>query len=125
MAVLLDTHVLLWAAAGDPRVSPATLRLLAKPESVHFSVVNLWEVVIKSVASRLPIAAEDLRRQSLAAGLSELPVRGHHVLEVARLPALHRDPFDRILLAQASSEGMRLLTVDAKLLAYGAPAERA
>jgi PIN domain nuclease of toxin-antitoxin system len=59
------------------------------------------------------------------AGFGELAVRGHHVLEVAKLPDLHRDPFDRVLLAQAGSEGLRLLTVDPKVLAYGLPAEPA
>ena len=99
--------------------------MLADPRDVHFSVVNIWEIVIRGGKLGLRFDAESVRRAALAAGLSEIPVRGHHVLAVARLPHLHRDPFDRILLAQAAAEGLKLLTVDARVLAYGEPAQQA
>jgi PIN domain nuclease of toxin-antitoxin system len=126
--VLLDTHVLLWAAADSPRLSPATRDLLTGPgHEVVFSVVNLWEVVIKNSLGRADFSVDPflLRSQALQAGFRELPVRGHHVLGVAALPPIHADPFDRMLLAQAISEQMTLLSADKAVLAYGDPARQA
>lgn len=89
-----------------------------------FSVASLWEVVIKSALGRADfrVEADALRRGLLAAGYEELAVEARHALVVAALPALHADPFDRMLLAQATAEGLPLLTADAAVLAYGAPA---
>lgn len=125
---LLDTHVLLWAAADSPRLNPATRDLLAGPgHEIVFSVVNLWEIVIKNSLGRADFSVDlaQLRGRALQAGFRELPVRGQHVLGVAALPALHSDPFDRMLLAQAAAEQMPLLTADKGVLAYGEPARQA
>jgi len=122
---LLDTHVLLWSAQGSDRLSHETRRLLLDPTvDVVFSVVSVWEIVVKSSLGRTDFAVDPdaLRAGALRAGFGELPIRGNHVLDVARLPPLHQDPFDRILLAQARVENLRLLTADRRVLAYGEPA---
>ncbi|UNX55364.1 type II toxin-antitoxin system VapC family toxin [Georgenia sp. TF02-10] len=122
---LLDTHLLLWAAAGSPRLPDWTRQVLAdSPADVSFSVVSLWEIVIKVRGGGGRLVAEPmlLRDYARAAGMVELPVRGEHVLELHQLKPLHKDPFDTLLLAQARSESLELLTVDRQLLAYGPPA---
>ena len=122
MLTLLDTHLLLWAAAGSDRL-PAQARLLIEDPDRHcvFSVVSLWEIVVKSAIGRadFSVDARALRNGLLANGYVELDVRAQHALAVADLPALHRDPFDRMLVAQALAEGMTLLTVDRKVADYG------
>ena len=126
--LLLDTHVLLWAAERSSRLSARAAALIDDPtQVVAFSVVSLWEVVIKSGLGRRDFAVEagQLRRAAAGVGMEELPVRGHHALAVAQLKPLHADPFDRLLLAQAAAERMTLLTADARLLAYGEPARQA
>lgn len=122
MLTLLDTHLLLWAAAGSDRL-PAQARLLIEDPDrpCVFSVVSLWEIVVKSAIGRadFSVDARALRNGLLANGYVELDVRAQHALAVADLPALHRDPFDRMLVAQALAEGMTLLTVDRKVADYG------
>lgn len=125
---LLDTHVLLWAAAGSDRISSATRRILQDPTiDVRFSVVSLWEMVIKLQLGRADLAVDPgaLRAEARLAGLAEVPVHGEHVLALGDLPPLHRDPFDRLLVAQARQEGLTLLTVDRRVLAYGDGVKRA
>jgi PIN domain nuclease of toxin-antitoxin system len=120
--LLLDTHCLLWAAAGADRLPPAMLALIETPASrLWFSAASIWEVAIKRGLNRPDFQTDPgtLRAGLLSAGYEELPVEGRHVLILAALPPLHRDPFDRMLVAQATSEGMRLLTADRRLLAYG------
>jgi PIN domain nuclease of toxin-antitoxin system len=119
---LLDTHVLLWAGVGSDRLTAATRALLEDTAvDVRFSVVSLWELVIKLQLGRpdLDVDPGSLRAHARLAGLAEVDVRAEHVLEVRNLPPLHRDPFDRLLLAQAREEGLTLLTADQQLLAYG------
>jgi len=119
---LLDTHLLLWAGVGSDRLPHATRAVLDDPTAdVRFSVVSLWETVIKLQLGRadFQIDPEALRAHARLAGLVELAISGEHVLGVSRLPALHRDPFDRLLVAQARHENLRLLTVDQQMLAYG------
>lgn len=122
MLTLLDTHLLLWAAAGSDRL-PAQARLLIEDPDrpCVFSVVSLWEIAAKSAIGRadFSVDARALRNGLLANGYVELDVRAQHALAVADLPALHRDPFDRMLVAQALAEGMTLLTVDRKVADYG------
>lgn len=125
---LLDTHVLLWIAQDSPALSSETAEIVADPRNeVWFGVVNIWEVVIKSGLGRPDFRVDPtaLRDRALLAGYHELPVRGGHVLELAALPPIHADPFDRMLLAQARFEDMVLLTADAAILRYGAPARNA
>lgn len=119
MQLLLDTHLLLWAAMDSPRLSARARRLLADPEtSPWFSAASIWEIVIKATLGRSDFAVDPvaLRRGLLVNGYQEMPVSGSHALAVAQLPAMHRDPFDRILLAQAVVEGHQLGTVDARLI---------
>lgn len=122
MNLLLDTHVLLWAAAGADRLPPRALALIDDPANrLWFSAASLWEVAIKRALDRPDFRTDAgvLRAGLLSAGYEELPVEGRHVLVLSALPARHRDPFDRLLLAQATAEGMRLLTADSRLAGYG------
>lgn len=124
MKLLLDTHLLLWAA-GEPKKLPAAARRLIsdKRHSLCFSAASLWEIAIKRSLGRDDFRADPgvLRRGLLENGYSEIPVNGEHAVAVSVLPALHKDPFDRILLAQAVVEGLQLVTTDAQLARYPGP----
>lgn len=126
-ACLLDTHVLLWAAGISDRL-PSSLRdRLANPaEEVVYSVASLWEIAIKRTLDRSDFRVEPrtLRKGLLATGYRELQVRGDHALALDLLPPIHRDPFDRMLLAQAHVEGLTLVTADGLLARYPGPIER-
>lgn len=115
--MLLDTHVLLWVAMDSPRLSHAARETILDADA-YFSAASIWEVVIKSSMDRpdFVVDASDLCRGLLRNGFTEVAVTGAHALEVMRLPQMHRDPFDRILLAQAQWEGMTLGTVDTALI---------
>jgi Uncharacterized protein conserved in bacteria len=124
MKVLLDTHILLWAAGSPQRLpKPALSILKARDTALLFSAASVWEVVIKTSLGRpdFHVDAQRLRQGLLLHGYEELPITGEHALAVRALPSLHKDPFDRILLAQAQCEGLTLLTVDRELAAYGPP----
>lgn len=124
MKVLLDTHVLLWAARTPDRLSTQALRLLEADDSeLVFSVASLWEIVIKAGLGRddFQFDARVLRRALLDNGYIELPVTAEHALAVSALPHIHRDPFDRILIAQASVEGTVLVTTDSIIGQYPGP----
>ena len=124
MNLLLDTHILLWAAYEPARLSADARAMLTDPNNtLHFSVASLWEVAIKSALGRpdFTVDAAELRLGLVANDYDELPIESAHVLRLPTLPPLHADPFDRILLAQAMAEGQVLLTADAKVLAYGGP----
>ena len=121
MKLLLDTHVLLWAAGEPNRLSrDARSLLLDEANRLHFSSASLWEVVIKSRLGRedFRVDAVRLRRLLVVNGYVEVPVTSDHALAVADLPSLHRDPFDRILIAQARAEGLRLVTTDDQVAQY-------
>ncbi|MBS0212507.1 MAG: type II toxin-antitoxin system VapC family toxin [Proteobacteria bacterium] len=127
MKLLLDTHVLLWAAAEPARLPRNVQALLASHDNeLLFSVVSLWEVAIKSALGRADfrVDAGVLRRGLIDNGYLELPVVGAHALALAILPPLHRDPFDRMLVAQAQVEGIVLLTADPLVAAYPGPIRR-
>ena len=117
MRLLLDTHAMLWLLAGDERLRPA-LPILAQAESVHVSAASWWELAIKISLGRLHYSLADIRAGAAASGLLELPVTGPHSEALLRLPAHHKDPFDRMLVAQAMSEPMFLLTHDARVAKY-------
>jgi PIN domain nuclease of toxin-antitoxin system len=126
MKVLLDTHLLLWAAGSPQRLPKHALPLLKdRDTTLLFSAVSIWEVVIKTGLGRadFQVNPQRLRQGLLLHGYQEVPITGEHALAVRALPALHKDPFDRILLAQAQCEGLILLTVDKELAAYGPPAK--
>ncbi len=126
MRYLLDTHLILWAA-GDlgrlPREATALLR--EGGNDVIFSVASLWEIVIKKDLGRTDfvVDAAELRHALLTNDFSEAPVRAEHVLAVEALPVLHKDPFDRLLLAQAIVEGFILMTSDKALARYPGPVQ--
>ena len=121
MRVLLDTHVLLWAV-GDPAKLPREARqaILDPANEVLFSAASIWEIAIKSQLRRRDFVANPAEVAGVAvdSGFDELPVRAQHCALTARLPLHHRDPFDRLLIAQAMTEPARLLTVDATLRRY-------
>ncbi len=123
MKLLLDTHVLLWALTESPRVDAIRKRLLAADNEVYFSVASVWEIAVKASLGKLKADAMEVRDAALEGGFVELPIRGPHALHVGGLAWHHRDPFDRLLIAQAAAEPMRLLTADEQLLAYGGPVE--
>lgn len=121
MKLLLDTHIILWAAGQPDRLSDTTRRmLLDSGNALFFSAASLWEIVIKRNLGRDDFKVDPFRLRKLLVinGYSELAVTTEHVLRVDTLPLLHKDPFDRILIAQARSEGMVLLTVDAAVIQY-------
>ena len=124
MKVLLDTHLLLWAA-GMPERLPAQARvLLERPETEPVvSAASLWEIAIKSGLGRIDFSVDPrlLRRGLLENGYSELDVTGAHAAAVDLLPPIHKDPFDRILVAQAQIEGVTLLTTDEIVARYPGP----
>jgi PIN domain nuclease of toxin-antitoxin system len=122
MKLLLDTHLLLWAAGEPSRLSEEARNLINDPHSeLLFSAASLWEVSIKRGLGRKDFKADArlLRRGLLDNGYGELPIHSDHVVVLDTLPAIHKDPFDRILVAQAIAEGIELLTTDSQLLRYG------
>ena len=122
MNVLLDTHVLLWAAGVQARLPQEARELIEDPDTeLVFSAASLWEVAIKSGLGRddFRVDARLLRRGLLENGYTELAVTGSHAVAVDSLPPLHKDPFDRILVAQAQVEGIILLTADSAVASYG------
>ncbi len=124
MVLLLDTHLLLWLGEDSPRLSREVRELVEDPENqLFFSVVSVWEMAIKFGQRRTDFLIDPrvFRMDALRNGYQELEIRGEHAIAVASLPPLHKDPFDRILVAQAMVEGILLLTVDATLLGYPAP----
>lgn len=123
--ILADTHLLLWTADDSPKLGNEARRYIEESEERWFSAVNLWEMAIKRSLARgrgfgevLTDPAE-LRPALLASGWRELAVTGGHAIAVETLPALHKDPFDRLLIAQANVEGLTLLTSDAIVAQYG------
>jgi PIN domain nuclease of toxin-antitoxin system len=123
---LLDTHLLLWAAYTPGRLPDPARQLLEDPtNTVLFSVVSVWEVGIKSGLGRADFTVDPrvLRRGLLDNGYRELDLTGRHAAAVVDLPALHRDPFDRMLVAQSRVEGVPLLTSDRLVAQYGPPVQ--
>jgi PIN domain nuclease of toxin-antitoxin system len=123
MKLLLDTHILLWAAAGSPRLSPSATALIEAPETlISFSVASLWEIAINNSLSRADfnVDVHTLRELALANGYQELPITIDHIGDLASLPLLHKDPFDRMLIVQARRENMVLMTSDAVVASYSA-----
>ncbi|MDR3689911.1 MAG: type II toxin-antitoxin system VapC family toxin [Fimbriimonas sp.] len=121
MTILLDTNVLLWAAIGDDRLGGKAVELLCEPSNeLFFSVASLWEIVIKSRLGRNDFRVDpgNLRKQLAGNGYSELAISCSHVLAVSELPPIHKDPFDRILIAQARVEGFSLLSSDPIVVSY-------
>src|SRR6201987_2330672 len=124
MKLLLDKHLLLWAAGYPDRLSDAARSLIENPENeLLFSAASLWEVAIKRGLGRddFKVDTRLLRRGLLDNGYGELPIVSDHVVASESLPALHKDPFDRVLVAQATVEGITLLTTDSLVAKYPGP----
>ncbi|MDR3074317.1 MAG: type II toxin-antitoxin system VapC family toxin [Deltaproteobacteria bacterium] len=122
MKLLLDTHMLLWAAAGTLPEKVEKL-VVDGDNTIYFSAASIWEINIKKGLGRsdFTVNPEVLRRGLLDNQYQELPITGLHCLAVSDLPMLHKDPFDRILLAQAKVEGIPLVTADSIMRKYPAP----
>ncbi len=121
MRILLDTHVLIWAVGSSGRLDAETTEMLGDPANdVLFSAVSIWEIAIKSGLGRadFAIGPDDILQGALDIGFVELPVSSATAATVAKLPLIHRDPFDRLLVAQAIAEPAILYTSDARLPAY-------
>ncbi|MBW4040123.1 MAG: type II toxin-antitoxin system VapC family toxin [Acidobacteria bacterium] len=125
--LLPDTHMLIWLADDSPDLPRTAADLLRSEENdVFFSLASIWEISIK-FALRKPHFVVDprtLRKGLLGIGFNELPITGEHVIGVSQLPDIHRDPFDRLLVAQAKVEGLVLMTTDKKIAQYGPHVKR-
>lgn len=119
MKLLLDTHILVWWVAGDRKL-PKSLRdrIAAAENDVWVSAATFWELSIKLRLGRIAIDLEELRKATNADGFSELSVQIAHTLRLPTLPDHHKDPFDRLLIAQSIVDGLRLVTRDEAILAY-------
>lgn len=127
MKLLLDTHLLLWAAGAQEQLPALARALIVDPENeLLFSAASLWEIAIKRALGRddFQVNARLLRRGLLDNGYSELPIRSEHAVAIDTLLPIHKDPFDRILVAQAMIEGITLLTVDPVVADYSGPVRR-
>ncbi|MCU1233297.1 MAG: twitching motility protein PilT [Candidatus Solibacter sp.] len=127
MKLLLDTHILLWAA-GQPESLPAAARKLMKnpANELVFSAASIWEIAIKCGLGRddFEVDARLLRRGLLDNGYLELAITSEHTVAIGGLPTIHKDPFDRLLVAQSMVEGITLLTSDPLVAQYPAPVRR-
>jgi PIN domain nuclease of toxin-antitoxin system len=127
MKLLLDTHLLLWAG-GEPRRLPTLARALIKDpkNELMFSAASLWEIAVKRQLGREDFRVDPrlLRRALLDNSYRELPITGEHTVAIDSLPSIHKDPFDRILVAQAMVEGVPLLTADPIVARYGGPVRK-
>lgn len=127
MKLLLDTHLLLWAAGNPDKLSSRARGLIESPDNeLLFSPASLWEIAIKTGLGRddFAVDARLLRRGLLDNGYGELPIVSEHAVAIESLPPIHKDPFDRMLIAQATVEGVRLLTADEHVAQYPGPIEK-
>lgn len=126
MRILLDTHIALWAIANDPRLGSMARNLLEDPgNEIFVSAASVWEISIKHALSRgrphdVPISGAAAIERFREAGCVLLPVTADHAAAVENLPPVHKDPFDRMLVAQAMLEPLRMITRDVRLAAYSA-----
>jgi PIN domain nuclease of toxin-antitoxin system len=124
MKFLFDTHVAIWTLFNDPRLSQTAREIVSDPGNEFlFSVCNIWEIAIKRGlhAPGFQYDPREIRRYLLRNGCGELTIQSRHAVEVDSLPPIHKDPFDRILIAQAMVEGITLLTADAVIAQYPGP----
>ena len=126
MKFLIDTHLLIWAANEPEKLSEKARALMTNPEhELFFSAASIWEIAIKNGLGRddFKVDARVLRRGLLDNDYTELPITSAHAVFVENLPLIHKDPFDRILVAQATVEGITLLTADSTVARYPGPIE--
>lgn len=119
MRLLLDSHILIWWLAGDPRLGAHRREAIgASAAEVFFSAVSVWELAVKQAAGRLDLGDGNLVDVLESQGFVELPLAARHAQLAVALPAIHRDPVDRFLVAQAGAEGLTLVTDDAMIRQY-------
>jgi PIN domain nuclease of toxin-antitoxin system len=118
MRLLLDTHIFLRAVTGDASLKTSDRRAMEEADEVYVSAASIWEIAIKSRLGKIEADADMLADEISEAGFRELPVRAQHAAGVAKLPLHHADPFDRLLIAQAIAEPLKLLTADKSLARY-------
>jgi PIN domain nuclease of toxin-antitoxin system len=118
MRLLLDTHILLWLMADSPKLKPRARLLIEGAQEVYVSSASILEIAIKHRLGKIKDDPEEIVARFEEAGLKELPVVSNHAVACGKLPLLHHDPFDRLLLGQAMCEPMHFLTADAQLAAY-------
>ena len=111
MKILLDTHIFLWWLADDSRLAPAFRAAISEAEEATVSTASIWEISLKQQIGKLTIDG-DLRDHLIRDHFSVLPVHLHHAVRYRELPAVHRDPFDRMLIVQAQVENLTLVTTD-------------
>lgn len=118
--ILLDTHIFLWAVSRNRRLSKKGRELIDVADEIYVSSVSIWEAAIKFAVGKLDINIPELAAHITLSGYVELPARVKHAVLVRDLPAIHRDPFDRMLIAQVHAESLALLTTDRQLAQYSA-----
>ena len=118
MRLLLDTHVFIWGAMNDRRLCKNARGLIRKADEVFVSSASIWEIAIKAGLGKLDVDVDLLVLEIHDSGFIELPVHSTHAVRVRNMPLIHRDPFDRILVAQAINGSLHLMTKDRKLAAY-------
>ncbi len=118
MRLLLDTHIYLWAVTGSPRLKARARKLIESAEEAYVSAASIWEIAIKARLGKISADPEELAAAIEPSGFIELPVRASHAAGIGALAHHHNDPFDRLLLAQALQEPLRLVTADALMAQY-------
>ena len=118
MKLLLDTHILLWLMEGDSRMNRQARSLIEAADEVFVSSASFWELAIKARLGKLRVDMDRLGDRIVEAEIIELVVTNQHAIATMKLPRFHNDPFDRLLVAQAMTEPMRLVTADSQLCAY-------
>jgi PIN domain nuclease of toxin-antitoxin system len=122
--LLLDTHVLLWWLVDDRKLGKTAREIIANPNNdVHVSTASVWEAAIKAALGRLEVELDDLEEAIVRNGFRPLPIGFRHAVTAGRLPSVHRDPFDRMLVAQASVEELRIVSHDQVFERYGLSTE--
>jgi PIN domain nuclease of toxin-antitoxin system len=122
--LLIDTHILIWWLADDRKLTRSARATIANPDNdVLVSAASLWEISIKVALGRLEVELDDLERNIADNGFRSLPINYRHAITAGRLPAIHRDPFDRMLIAQASVEELRVISHDKIFERYGLSGE--
>lgn len=117
MIYLLDTHILIWLAAKPEKLNKEVEDIITNYNNeIYFSVANIWEIAIKKALKKIEIDPEMLRKGLFENGFKELAVKSEHVLNTLKLPDMHQDPFDRILVSQARVENHILITADSKII---------
>ena len=117
MRLLLDTHILLWWLSQDPKLNDETMKLIRDTPDVYISVATMWELGAKQQIGKIT-APDDVLERVESAGFTHLAIGFHHAVTASRLPLIHRDPFDRMLVAQARCEGLTLVTRDSDIQKY-------